>query len=161
MVFRAKARWRWFLLVGGVLVAPPFLFVAVFVAIHSDPHDRQTPGQKLAFSAIFLAIAAAGAYAPWAAWTGRLLLSDTSIKVRWGFRPKEIFREQIHSYSMQPGVRMGMLGLVSIQIQPPSLLLLGADNTKLMRVPGYFEGEPDLRAWLDQAVAVRSGPSRG
>ncbi len=150
MVFRAKALWRWVMSVVGIVITPLFLFVAVFAAIHSDPEHPQTPSQKLVFSAIFLAIAAATACAPWFAWTGRLWLSDTSIKLRWRFRTSELLREQIHSYSTQGGVRMA-----AIRIQPPSLVLFGVDGRKLLEIPGYFEGESALRAWLDKAVAAR------
>jgi hypothetical protein len=155
MVFRVKALWRWLILLIGVVLAPPFVFVPVFLAIHSDPHDRQTPGQKLATSAIFLAIAAALACAPWVAWTGRLWLSETGIKLQSGLRTKEIMREQIRTYSMQGGLQMGPL-----RILPPSLWLFGAENKALMAIPGYFEGQPDLRAWLEKVPTARSGASR-
>ena len=144
------------MLVIGVVLAPPILFAAIFLAIHSDPQDRQTPAQKLATSAIFLAIGVAIACAPWVAWTGRLWLSETSIKLQYRFRTTEILREQIHSYSMQGGVRFGHL-----PIQPPSLCLYGADNTALIQIPGYFEGQADLRAWLAKVPTARSGAARG
>ncbi len=47
-----------------------------------------------------------------------------------------------------------------IRIQPPSLWLFGTDKTALMEIPGYFGGEPDLRAWLEKVVTAR-GVSRG
>src|SRR5436190_186018 len=107
MVFRVKAVWRWLVLIVGILFSPTLFFAVVSTLIHSDPHDRQTPGQKLATSAIFLAIAAALACAPWVLWTGRLWLNETGIKLRFRSRMKEVLREQIHSYTMEGGIQMG------------------------------------------------------
>jgi hypothetical protein len=146
--YRVRKVWLWLFTIIGPTLALGFLTVAVVTVFTPDVNPTQTLAQKALSSSIWVLLGLVMAYAPWAVWTGRLSLSETGIRIKYGFRTREIHKEQIRSYSLMPGVKM-----LAMPLGPGSIWIYGSDKNKIISIPGYFEGRAELLAWLDKVTS--------